>query len=98
MLKQVNIENGQKKDELENKIDNENEPRKRIVNREISWKEMIPSCIYGLLLIAQIVLVFFFYNYESMDYLTWIGWGFLIPLCIFGRLPVIEFQKHGRHH
>jgi len=74
------------------------------INKEIdknfdssfSWKEMIPSTIYGLLIIVQLVMVFFYYNFYRITLLTWIGWLLLALFFIIGSLPRIVFKKEGK--
>lgn len=61
-------------------------------NELMDW---IFSCIYGPILIAQIVLVFFFYNYYNLHIISWIGWGFLILFIIIGALPRAAFKEYG---
>jgi len=60
-----------------------------------SWKEMVPSIIYGLLITAQLILVFFYYNFYKIKLLIWIGWSFLVLFIIIGSLPRIAFKKYG---
>ena len=60
-----------------------------------SMKNMIPSLIYWPLLIAQLIMVFFYYNYYHIDILAWLGWGTMISFFIVGGLPRNEFKKSG---
>ncbi|MFW9936331.1 MAG: methyltransferase family protein [Candidatus Thorarchaeota archaeon] len=77
---------------INNLIKNDNE------NNDLSsfsWKEMIPSIIYGLLIVAQLILVFFFYNVYRIKLLVWMGWGMFALFLIIGSLPRIAFKKYG---
>ena len=61
------------------------------------WKEYILSCIWGPLLITQIILVFFFgvFNEAGFDvvmYAGWVVWAFSV---IFGFLPIFTFKRKG---
>ena len=62
---------------------------------KFKWKDMIPSMIYGPLMIAQFILVVFSYNYYRSNLLVWLGWMFFALFMIIGALPRIEFKKHG---
>jgi len=62
---------------------------------ESEWMDWIFSCIYGPILIAQIVLVFFFYNYYGFYTASWIGWGLLGLFLVMGALPKAAFKKYG---
>jgi len=86
---------------LENEIisDNKN-PEDTLLNKERKkphWrmKDMIPSIIYWPLLIAQLIMVFSYYNYCNIDFLACLGWGALILFFIVGSLPRKEFKKRG---
>lgn len=72
----------------ENKEKNKNK-------RENEWKDWIFSCIYGPILIAQIVLVFIFYNYYGFDIISWIGWACIALFLVIGALPQAAFKKYG---
>ena len=63
--------------------------------KKISWKDYIPSIIYGLAIITQIIFVFFYYNFFYLDILLWFGWGFMILLIVIGGLPKRAFKKYG---
>ncbi|MFX1316055.1 MAG: methyltransferase family protein [Promethearchaeota archaeon] len=60
-----------------------------------SYKELIPSLIYWPLLITQIALVFFLYNYYHLDFLTWIGWVFMAFFLVVGAFPRHAFKRYG---
>lgn len=87
---------------LENQIvpDNKN-PEKTLLNKgtkKIHWKmkDLIPSIIYWFLLITQLIMVFFYYNYYNIDFLAWFGWGVLLLFFLIGWLPKKEFIKEGQ--
>ena len=64
--------------------------------KNYSWKDAIPSSIYTILIIFQIILFFFFYyNYYGLDFLTYIGWFIWVLSIIFGFLPMSTFRKKG---
>jgi protein-S-isoprenylcysteine O-methyltransferase Ste14 len=61
------------------------------------WKKFILSCIWGPLLVVQIVLVFIFdiFNKAGFDvvmYLGWVIWAFSLLL---GWLPIFIFKRKG---
>jgi protein-S-isoprenylcysteine O-methyltransferase Ste14 len=63
---------------------------------KFSWKDIIPSSIYTILLMFQIILFFFFYyNYYSLDLLVYMGWFLWILSIIFGFVPMSTFRKSG---
>jgi protein-S-isoprenylcysteine O-methyltransferase Ste14 len=61
------------------------------------WKEYILSCIWGPLLIAQIILVLFMgiYNESGLRIILYIGWFIWIVSVIFGWLPIFVLKKQG---
>ena len=63
------------------------------LDSKFSWKEMIPSIIYGLLIILQLFMVYFYYNFYNITLLIWIGWLLLILFFMIGSLPRIAFKK-----
>lgn len=64
----------------------------------LSWKNYLPGMIYGPLLIAQFIIVFFFYNYYHLDICTWIGWGIIIFFLLLVGLHKKEFKNKGEIH
>lgn len=68
---------------------------KEISHSKYAWKDFILSMIYSPLLIAQFVLVFFFYNFYYLNFITWFGWGFMILFLMIGSLPRQAFNKYG---
>ncbi len=63
--------------------------------KRISRQDYLIGSIYGISIISQIALVFFFYNYYKLNLLTWFGWGFFGLFCIIGAFPRYEFKKKG---
>lgn len=66
-----------------------------VTKKKNPWKDYIPSIIYGLAIITQIVLVFFYYNYYYLDILLWLGWGFMVLFIVIVSLPKAAFKKYG---
>ena len=52
------------------------------------------TIIWSMLMIAQIVLAFFFHK-NYLPFAKHIGWGFIFLSAIFGMLPVIIFRRKG---
>ena len=61
----------------------------------LSWKEIIPSCIYGTFLVVQLVLAYFYYNHLRLDTVVNIGWLVFMVSGVFGWLPIFTFKKRG---
>ena len=61
----------------------------------LSWKEFIPSCIYGSFLVVQLVLAYFYYNHLQLDTVANIGWLVFMVSGVFGWLPIITLKKNG---
>jgi protein-S-isoprenylcysteine O-methyltransferase Ste14 len=61
------------------------------------WKMYILSCIWGPLLVAQIILVFAFgfYNKAGLDAVMYIGWAIWMLSAIFGWLPILVLKRKG---
>ena len=65
-------------------------------SKSSAWKDYIPSSIYTVLIIFQLILFFFFYyNHLGLDFLVYIGWFIWILSIIFGFLPMYTFRKKG---
>jgi len=60
-----------------------------------AWKDWIYSCVYWPIMIAQMVLVFFFYNYYEYKIISWVGWAVFVLFLIIGALPRSAFKKYG---
>ena len=78
-----------KNDLISNKNINE------LTRKKSSWKDFIPSIIYGSAMISQLVLIFFYYNFYHLDVLHWLGWGFMALFIVIGGLPKDAFKKYG---
>ncbi len=61
----------------------------------VTWKDLVLSCIYGPLMVIQLVLFFLFNNYLGMDILAYIGLAFWLLSAVFGVLPIYTFRKRG---
>jgi protein-S-isoprenylcysteine O-methyltransferase Ste14 len=61
------------------------------------WKMFILSCIWGPLLIVQIVLVFIFdiFNEAGFDTVMYIGWVIWAFSLVLGWLPIFIFKRKG---
>ena len=59
------------------------------------WKMYILSCIWGPLLVAQIVLVFIFgiFNEAGLDILIYAGWVIWAISVVFGLFPIFVFKR-----
>jgi protein-S-isoprenylcysteine O-methyltransferase Ste14 len=62
------------------------------------WKLVIPSCIWGPLLIAQIVMVLVFgvFNEAGWDLVMYIGWVIWAISLIFGFVPIFTLKRKGK--
>ena len=62
-----------------------------------NWKNYILSCIWGLLLVAQIVLVLVFkkFNEDGSDVVMYIGWMVWAISVIFGWMPIFVLKRKG---
>ena len=61
------------------------------------WRIYILSCIWGPLLVVQIILVFVFgiFNEAGFDELMYVGWMIWTISVIFGFLPIFTFKRKG---
>jgi len=61
------------------------------------WKKFILSCIWGPLLVVQIVLVFIFdiFNKAGLDVVLYTGWVIWAFSVILGWLPIFIFKRKG---
>ena len=60
-----------------------------------SWKRDPLFWVYSILMFLPIVMVFIFYNYHSLDFLTYAGWILLIFSVVVILLAGGEFRKKG---
>jgi len=62
------------------------------------WKDWILSCIWGPLLVVQILLVIFFgfFNLAKLDLVMYIGWVIWGISMVLAWLPIIIFKKRGK--
>ena len=80
----------------ENKNSEENLQDNNTKKPKWSMIDIIPSLIYWPLLIAQFIMIFFYYNYYHVDFLAWLGWCVLILFFLIGGLPKKAFKKDGQ--
>jgi len=61
------------------------------------WKTYILSCIWGPLLVAQILLVLVFgkFNEAGLNVVMYVGWVIWAISVIFGWLPIFVLKKKG---
>ena len=61
------------------------------------WQKYILSCIYGPLLLVQIVLVFVYgtYNEARLDALLYVGWLIWAISVVLGWMPIFVLKKKG---
>jgi protein-S-isoprenylcysteine O-methyltransferase Ste14 len=61
------------------------------------WKMYILSCVWGPVLITQIILVFIFgiFNEAGLDVVMYVGWVIWAISVIFGFLPIFTFKRKG---
>ena len=60
-----------------------------------TWKTFILSCIYGPLLLIQIIWALMHYNDGDCLYLLIVGWLLFVLFFVVGALPRYEFKKKG---
>ena len=60
-----------------------------------TWKDFILICMYGPLLVIQVVCVFMFFNYPGYNLLMVLGIVMLLSFFVVGYLPSYEFKKRG---
>ena len=61
----------------------------------MTWKDLILSCIYGPLMILQLLLFFLYNNYLDVDVLAYFGLALWVLSGVFGILPIYTFRKRG---
>jgi len=61
------------------------------------WKMLILSCIWGPLLVIQIILVLVLgiFNETGFDEVMYLGWLIWAISVIFGFLPIFTFRRRG---
>ena len=64
-------------------------------SRNMTWKDIILSCIYGPLMVLQLVLFFICNNYLGLDILAYFGLFIWALSILFGVLPIYTFRKRG---
>jgi len=61
----------------------------------MNWRNWILSCIYGSILIFQVVFTYFNYNHMSLENITNAGWMVMTVSAIFGWMPIYTFRIKG---
>jgi protein-S-isoprenylcysteine O-methyltransferase Ste14 len=61
----------------------------------VTWKDIVLSCIYTPLIILQLVLFFVYNNYLGIDILAYIGLIIWALSAVFGIAPIYTFRKKG---
>jgi protein-S-isoprenylcysteine O-methyltransferase Ste14 len=61
----------------------------------LSWRDIVPFCIYGSFLVVQLVLAYFYNNHLRLDTVANIGWLVFMVSGVFGWLPIFTFKKRG---
>jgi protein-S-isoprenylcysteine O-methyltransferase Ste14 len=61
----------------------------------MSWRDWILSCIYGSILIFQMVFTYFNYNHMGLDNIANAGWLVMTVSAIFGWMPIYTFRRKG---
>jgi len=60
-----------------------------------SWKRDPLFWAYSILMFLPIIVVFFFYNYYSLDFLVYAGWIVLVFSIVLILLAGAEFRRKG---
>ncbi len=55
---------------------------------------LLPS-VMTVLMVSQIVLVFFLYNQAGLEALRYVGWAILAVSAVFGWLPIFILHRKG---
>ena len=61
------------------------------------WKTYILSCIWGLLLLLQIILVFMcgIFNEAEFDGVMYVGWVIWVVSCVLAWMPIFTLKRKG---
>ncbi len=60
-----------------------------------TWRDFVLLCVYGPLLVLQVVFAIKVYNHLQVPLLLYSGWVILVLFFVVGYLPVSEFRKRG---
>jgi protein-S-isoprenylcysteine O-methyltransferase Ste14 len=60
-----------------------------------TWRDWILSCMYGSILIFQLVFTYLNYNHMGLDNMANAGWVVMTVSGIFGWMPIVAFRKKG---
>ncbi len=61
----------------------------------VTWKDIVLSCIYTPLMILQLVLFFIYSNHLGIDILAYIGLFIWVLSAVFGIVPIYTFRRKG---
>lgn len=61
----------------------------------MSWRDWILSCIYGSILIFQMLFTYFNYNHMGLENIANAGWMVMAVSGIFGWMPIFTLRKKG---
>jgi len=59
------------------------------------WKRYIPSLIYGVLTVLQIVFWFAGYTVSGLEWLRYVGWALWGLSVVFGWMPMLTLRQKG---
>lgn len=65
------------------------------IQKSTNWRDWIPSCIYGAIIVIQAALTFHYYNHLGLDAVANAGWLVLTVSGIFGWMPIYTFRRKG---
>ena len=60
-----------------------------------SWRDIIPSCVYAISIILQIILAFIFYNYWDLEFVLYIGWTIFLLSFFLGFISARTLNTKG---
>lgn len=62
----------------------------------MTWKDIVPSSVSGVLTVAMVVLtICFYYNQAGLDWLLYIGWAILAVGFVLTMTPAAVLRKKG---
>jgi protein-S-isoprenylcysteine O-methyltransferase Ste14 len=59
------------------------------------WKMWFLTSVMTVLMVSQIVLVFFLYNQAGLEALRYVGWAILAVSAVFGWMPIFILRRKG---
>jgi len=61
----------------------------------MTWRDWILSCVYGSILIFQLVFTYLNYNHLGLENVSNTGWLVMMVSAIFGWMPIFTFRRKG---